>query len=229
MDLDFSKAKWYLLGYIKNRIFSKISRNKTASLSIMGRITAANHALTSVAQYILPVFRLPVAVTRSIDKQIANFIWKGDTDGKEIHWRSWDNICKSKFFTSELGIPWKTAWKIHSQPNSLLSQIFLTKYCAKKDSLGVKPNSSSSWEWRSVLWGRDLLKQGLKWVIGNGEIINILKDLIPGISNPLRYNSLIFTRLQLKVKHLYDLNGNWRAPLLSRLSFQHKFMTLSNQ
>ncbi|GFS35802.1 hypothetical protein Acr_00g0042140 [Actinidia rufa] len=47
------------------------------------------------------------------------------------------------------------------------------KYCSRVDLLQVKPNHSSSWAWKSLLYGRDLIAKGVSWVIGNGSLIRI--------------------------------------------------------
>lgn len=88
INLDFSQAKRRIFNNIKNRIFWRISNCKTASLSIMGRITLAKHALSMMAQYTLGVFKLSKSVGWDIDRCIAKFIWIGDREGRGIHWKS---------------------------------------------------------------------------------------------------------------------------------------------
>lgn len=85
----------------------------------------------------------------------------------------------------------------------------------------VKARSTSTWGWRSILWGRDLFQHGLKWGVGNGESIGSVEAWIPGIQNPLRYNTQLQLGLQMKVSHLYDQHGNCRLPLLNVL-FPHQ-------
>lgn len=116
---------------------------------------------------------------------------------------------KSGFFLGKID------WKIISDPDSLISKFFfLNKYYSNQSFLLVKPSSSASWGWRSILWGRDILIHGLKWRMGNRDNIHIGEDWLLGMMNPIRFNSATTSYLSLKVKELYDANCQWRRPLL---------------
>ncbi|KAL7234528.1 hypothetical protein ACSBR1_018024 [Camellia fascicularis] len=76
------------------------------------------------------------------------------------------------------------ALRLLQYPNSLFAQVMLGKYCVGQNFLRVPQRCS--WEWRSILWGRDLLLLGLLWVVGNGKLINPFEDQwIPSLTNPL--------------------------------------------
>lgn len=50
----------------------------------------------------------------------------------------------------------------------------------------MKPHPSSSWAWKSILYGRDLINSHLSWTVGNGESINLYSDRwIPHFPKPL--------------------------------------------
>lgn len=55
-----------------------------------------------------------------------------------------------------------------SNPNCLLSQVFLRKYCHNANLLKVKATKSSSHGWTGILAGRDLLIKHLGKVVGDG-------------------------------------------------------------
>jgi hypothetical protein len=75
----------------------------------------------------------------------------------------------------------KQAWRLITNPSSLCARVLKGRYYPHTDFLhAVKPRSSS-FTWRSILVGRDLLVRGINWGIGNGERISITKDnWIPG-------------------------------------------------
>ena len=64
-------------------------------------------------------------------------------------------------------------------------------YNQKEWSLGLRDfqwmnHSASSWAWKSLLYGRDLIFKGICWQVGNGQSIRIYEDKwIPGIHVPL--------------------------------------------
>lgn len=41
----------------------------------------------------------------------------------------------------------------------------------------MKPKAGSSWVWRSILHGRDMIKKDSKWCIGSGASVNIRDDI----------------------------------------------------
>ena len=61
-------------------------------------------------------------------------------------------------------------------PNSLLGQTLLNKYCRTENILECSAPNSASHGWRGILAGCDLLKQELGWVIGDGHSVSVWSD-----------------------------------------------------
>jgi hypothetical protein len=56
------------------------------------------------------------------------------------------------------------------------------RYYPNSDFISAVKPWSSSYTWRSILFGRELLLKGIRWCVGNGESINVLMDnWIPGL------------------------------------------------
>lgn len=70
----------------------------------------------------------------------------------------------------------KHAWRLLKDPSSLLAQTLLNKYCLTDDFLECSAPSSSSHGWRGILAGREILRKGLGWVIGDGRSVRVWKD-----------------------------------------------------
>ena len=92
----------------------------------------------------------------------------------------------------------KQAWKIISEPDSMVSTTLLNKYCRKEPFTKVKDRPGSSWIWRSILTGRDVILKSLDVQVWSGQqtaTVNgnmtqtnennspLLKDLIRPISH----------------------------------------------
>lgn len=60
--------------------------------------------------------------------------------------------------------------------NLVLSKILKGKYFPDVSVLEVNEHSPDSYMWKGLLWGRDLLSQGLRWKVGNDNSIWFLKD-----------------------------------------------------
>ena len=63
----------------------------------------------------------------------------------------------------------KQAWRIITNPNSLLATILLPKYCKNESFTKVSYKPGSSWIWRSILIGRDVVLKGLDFQIWSGQ------------------------------------------------------------
>lgn len=61
------------------------------------------------------------------------------------------------------------AWQILIDPNSLSARILKAKYFPSSEFLRAGLGSSPSQIWRSMLEGRDMMKQGLTRRMGDGE------------------------------------------------------------
>jgi hypothetical protein len=58
----------------------------------------------------------------------------------------------------------------------LCARVLKGRYFPDTDFLSAVKPRSSSYTWRSILFGRDLLVKGIRWGVSNGEGINILQD-----------------------------------------------------
>ncbi|KAL5557228.1 hypothetical protein UlMin_039464 [Ulmus minor] len=149
---------------IRDRVWNKLSGWKSKLRSAGGR-EILSKARTS------PVVR-PILVG-------------GNSEKKRMHWCTWEKLCVHK---ADGGIGFrdlrsfnrallaKQAWQIHSSPTSLDYRVLQGFYFQKSSFLQVKVNSTSSFVWRSILWGRGLDMQGIRQKIGSGEDTLIYHD-----------------------------------------------------
>ena len=65
---------------------------------------------------------------------------------------------------------------------AMLGVVLREKYFPNSSCLEANKQNKSSWGWKWVLLGRQVLNRGLRWRVGNGESIRIASD--PWISKP---------------------------------------------
>ena len=103
----------------------------------------------------------------------------------KLHWVGWDKLSKPKkdgglgfgdLYSFNIAMLAKQAWRILLNPESLCAQLLKARYFRHEDFLKVMPKKGISYTWRSILEGRDLIKQGLIWHIGVGQKVNIWED-----------------------------------------------------
>lgn len=61
-------------------------------------------------------------------------------------------------------------------PNSLVSKVLQARYYKNSTFLNASIWSNPSYIWRSIIWGRQIIKEWARWRIGNGKNIRIYKD-----------------------------------------------------
>lgn len=66
----------------------------------------------------------------------------------------------------------KQVWRMMVNPNLLVAQIFKARYYKNGDIMEAQLGSNPSFVWRSLCWGRELLKEGMGWMIANGRDID---------------------------------------------------------
>lgn len=70
-------------------------------------------------------------------------------------------------------------------------------------------SSNPSYIWHSMLWSRDVIKEGTMWKVGNGLSINTRRDFwILGLSKG-RIKSNISYDSNILVKSLINSEGEW--------------------
>lgn len=160
------------------KVQRKLAGWKANSLSRGGKLTLIKANLTGMPNHILSCFKCPAKVTIAIDKECINFFWGNEMKSPPI---AWSATCTPKC-KGGLGIRsssvfnkaalTKLGWKIISDPDNWWVQIMRAKYLRRDNFFSVKKKSTSSMAWKGILDSRDLLSQGMRWIVGNGSQIN---------------------------------------------------------
>lgn len=176
--------------------------------------------------YAMSVFQLPKDLCARITSAIAEFWWSSGNKKKKIHWVSMEKLCKPKEAGSmgfhDIGrfnqaLLCKQAWRIWSQPDSLVAKILRGRYFSKSSFMDCGVGTRPSYIWRSILHGRELLQQGLVRKIGNGASTNVWAEnwIIDTTPRPPMYRADSDIDLTLKVSDLFmDNTGRWNRELL---------------
>jgi hypothetical protein len=146
-------------------------------LSRAGKEIFLKTVIQAIPTYIMSCFELPVSICDLMRKSIANDWW-GIEDGKrKLHWRSWEWLSAPKnlgglgfrdlelFNRAMLG---RQCWRLLTDPTSLCSRVLKARYLPNCTFWEATKPRSSTYTWRSILVGRDLLNKGVRWGIGNG-------------------------------------------------------------
>jgi hypothetical protein len=157
-------------------------------------------------------------------RAIADFWWGSEEGRRKLHWRSWDWLSAPKsagglgfrdmilFNQAMLG---RQGWRLLTEPSSLCARVLKGRYFPDGDFWHAQKPRSASYTWRSILFGRELLQQGLQWGIGNGKHTKILLDRwIPDL-NPEFVKPLTPLPEAATVDFLIDeVSGTWNDDLV---------------
>ncbi|KAL6180425.1 hypothetical protein ACLB2K_047088 [Fragaria x ananassa] len=157
-----------------------------------------------------------------------NVPWGEFGDERKIRWIAWDILCSTK---KEGGLGFrdmnvfnrallaKQGWRMICRPQSLLAQVLQVKYFPSTCFMQAEIRKKMSYSWRSMLKGQQLLTKGLRYQVGNGEMISIWND--PWV--PLPYNFKPFSdpmqgSEDMRVCDLIDGDiGEWNVEVIEDL------------
>ncbi|CAL2240124.1 unnamed protein product [Prunus armeniaca] len=151
--------------------------------------------------------------------------WWGKSGRKGIHWLGWRKLCKPKclgglgfknFEAFNKAMVAKQAWRILEKPTSLVVKILKARYFPHDDFMQASLGSSSSMIWKSILWGREVIEDGLIWRVGNGASIRVFQDR--WIPKPFTFKPLTDRGLDWNttISDLLTASGSWNLPLLEQ-------------
>lgn len=104
---------------------------------------------------------------------------------KAMYWLLWRNLCRTKkegglgfqdlmsFNHALLG---KLSWRILQDTEFLMAKTLKARYFTNSDFLSCKSGRNSSFLWKSVLCGREIVKARLCWSVGDGKDIYVCED-----------------------------------------------------
>jgi hypothetical protein len=127
-------------------------------------------------------FQLSKGQCKELSSVAAQFWWGDKNNERKVHWISWKKMCESKsrggmgFHDNEdfnQALLAKQAWRLVTNPDSLCARVLKARYFSDGMFWMAGRPKRSSYTWKSILHGRDLLKEGVVWRIGDGETVDV--------------------------------------------------------
>ena len=135
--------------------------------------------------YYMSCFQLPKEFLQEINAMMARFWW-GDTENhREIHWVQWTTICVSKlegglgfkdFTAFNLALLAKQCWRLTHSEKSLCYRVLQARYFPNNTFYRATIGPRPSYLWRSLMAGKQILEEGSRWRVGNGQSIDVWRD-----------------------------------------------------
>ncbi|XP_057249396.1 uncharacterized protein LOC130590838 [Beta vulgaris subsp. vulgaris] len=220
------RSKKAVFGALLDRIWKKLQGWKEKLLSRAGKEVLLKSVIQAMPTYLMGVYKFPSWVTNAISTAMARFFW-GQTEGRRrVHWRSWKSMCELKclgglgfkdlevFNDALLG---RQAWRIMKGDNTLLGKVMKAKYYHQSTFLEASLGYSPSFAWKGIWGAKALVKEGMIWRVGNGEMINVWRD--PWIAD--EDGRFISSPMVDNVRQVKDLmmagSSTWNIDLITRV------------
>lgn len=168
--------------HILDRVQSRLAGWKSNTLMLAGRATLIQASSTTIPNYAMQTMKLHVNMCDKLDRINRDFLWGDTPDKRKLHLVNWHTVCKDKDVgglglrkaqTQNMALLTKLGWKLVCQDDSLWANILRDKYL-KHCTLQTWPrNRSASHSWRSIIHTRDIIKEGTKWIIGDGQSVDL--------------------------------------------------------
>ena len=217
---------------IKLRIQSKLSGWKSKLLSQVGREVLIKSVAQVILVYVMNCFLLLVGFCDEVNSMMGQFWWGQKNEEKKMHWLSWKHMCLAKkdgglgfhdLKSFNLALLAKQGWRLMQCQDLLLFKVYKAKYFQHTSFLEASIPNHSSFAWRSITCGRDLIIQGNKWRVGNGSLINIWTDRwLPSETNQKVCSSRTILPVEAKVADLMDFSTpqlRWMDFLIDSIFF----------
>jgi hypothetical protein len=185
LPVYIGRARKRMFQYLKGKIWARIQGWKEKILSKAGKEILIKAVAQAIPTFAMSCFDLTKELCDEISAMICKFWWSQMDKETKLHWLSWEKLSKSKkdgglgfrdLYSFNIAMLAKQAWRILVNPDSMCAKLLRSRYFPTGDFLNVSPTKGISYTWRSILKGRDLIKQGLIWRVGDGLSINIWED-----------------------------------------------------
>jgi hypothetical protein len=183
MPTELARTAMALFKFLTDRVWRSATSNSGRPLSRARKQVWLKSVVQAIPNYIMSCFQVPVSTCDKMVGSIADHWWGFEDGRKKMHWRSWAWLLSPKslgglgfrdfgiFNQAMLG---KQAWRLATNPTSMCARVLKARYYPDTDFLSARKPMSSSFTWRSILVGRELLCAGMRWGTGNGGKVSIM-------------------------------------------------------
>ena len=128
------------------------------------------------------IFKIPISLCNDLNAILAKYWWGQTKDEKKIHWINYKKLCCPKnkggmgfydIHAFNLAMLAKQEWRLVHHTQSLFYKVYMARYFPNCSFLEADFGHNPSYVWQSLLMARDILVEGTKWRVGDGQKIEV--------------------------------------------------------
>ncbi|KAL4322447.1 hypothetical protein AHAS_Ahas14G0211400 [Arachis hypogaea] len=203
-----------------DRVHSKLKGWKSKCLSLAGRITLAQSAISPSVNFEMQNGRVPKGICEEIEKMQRGFIWGDIETQRKFHAIGWKTLCSPKH-EGGLGLRklsvmndaflMKIIWQLDKEPDSLWAEVIRHKYCNGNRQI-IQPIArrmdSPLWKELVKVWPE--YKRNTFCQIGDGLSTNFWRDpWVEDINSLLEFATKSISDTESAVWEWTNNKGEW--------------------
>ena len=199
------RGKKASFSYIKERVWRKLQGWEGKLLSQAGREVLIKAIVQAIPTYTMGCFKIPLGLCYDIEAMVKKKFWGQRGDKRKIHWIKWSELTKSKLdggmgfrdlaLFNDLLLA-KQAWRLINNKDTLFYKIFKARFFPHCSFMEAKESTTRSYAWKSILKGREVIKMGSRFRVGNGKNIKIWQHHWLPIKHPPLVTSPIIESME---------------------------------
>ena len=172
--------------FIVEKVQNKLTSWKAKLLSPAGRIVLVQSVTSSIPAYYMQSTALPSSTCSELDRLNRNFLWGSSSDKRKMHMVGWNKVCRPRnegglgLYAAKprnIALLAKLNWRLFHEKDALWAKTLLAKYCPHGPlDISDRLKKSGSCIWRGIKMGNDVFKQGIRWVVNNGQQVSFWHD-----------------------------------------------------
>lgn len=180
------RSKKTTFNFLKDRLWSKLQGWAAKSLSKAGKAVLLRTVAQTIPSYAMSCFLLPKSLCAELERMMNSCWWGSQGNSRKgIKWASWTNMSMAKELVGlafrdlqgfNLALLGKQCWNLLHNPNSLVARVLKARYYPQTSLFEASRGGGVSYVWSGLWQAKETLKQGYRWVVGDGRTISVNKD-----------------------------------------------------